>query len=401
MQQKKNIISNPCIANANHKATAFVWRICLMVLLLMTFLVRVKGQATANPNDSVDENFVIASVLLAEPGDALYSNAGHVTIRLQCPEHQLDYVFSYESENVSKKIISFLAGKLKMGMFAIPTADYLNTYRQAQRGVKEYILNMPIEAKRNLWRVCDNHMLEGANLPYDYINRGCAYSTLRILQEGLDTIPIQFGPWPEKFKTMNRRELAAMQLVHFPWTTCFMHFVCNGVVNKNDCSNEEKVVMPLDLIEVLSTAQISGQPALSSPTQLVPSGPAKQKTWFTPTLLALVLLLLTIVASLFRKDVMDYVLLALQSILGIITVYLVFFSDLVCTESSCLMVPFNPLPLLLWKWRHKWCLWYALAIAIWIVVVLLWPHSLTDTSFILLSVALIVSYVKMYVENKK
>lgn len=401
MQQKKNIISNPCIANANHKASAFVWRICMMVLLLMTFLVRVKGQATANPNDSVDENFVIASVLLAEPGDAIYSNAGHVTIRLQCPEHQLDYVFSYESENVSKKIISFLAGKLKMGMFAIPTADYLNTYRQEQRGVKEYILNMPIEAKRNLWRVCDNHMLEGANLPYDYINRGCAYSTLRILQEGLDTIPIQFGPWPEKFKTMNRRELAAMQLVHFPWTTCFMHFVCNGVVNKNDCSNEEKVVIPLDLIEVLSTAQISGQPALSSPTQLVPSGPAKQKTWFTPTLLALVLLLLTIVASLFRKDVMDYVLLALQSILGIITVYLVFFSDLVCTESSCLMVPFNPLPLLLWKWRHKWCLWYALVIAIWIVVVLLWAHSLTDTSFILLSMALIVSYVKMYVENKK
>lgn len=401
MQQKKNIISNPCIVNANHKASAFVWRICMMVLLLMTFLVRVKGQTTANPNDSVDENFVIASVLLAEPGDAIYSNAGHVTIRLQCPEHQLDYVFSYESENVSKKIISFLAGKLKMGMFAIPTADYLNTYRQEQRGVKEYILNMPIEAKRNLWRVCDNHMLEGANLPYDYINRGCAYSTLRILQEGLDTIPILFGPWPEKFKTMNRRELAAMQLVHFPWTTCFMHFVCNGVVNKNDCSNEEKVVMPLDLIEVLSTAQISGQPALSSPTQLIPSGPAKQKTWFTPTLLALVLLLLTIVVSLFRKDVMDYVLLALQSILGIITVYLVFFSDLVCTESSCLMVPFNPLPLLLWKWRHKWCLWYALAIAIWIVVVLLWAHSLTDTSFILLSMALIVSYVKMYVENKK
>lgn len=400
MQKKKNIISNPCIANANHKATAFVWRICLMVLLLMTFLVRVKGQATANPNDSVDENFVIASVLLAEPGDALYSNAGHVTIRLQCPEHQLDYVFSYESENVSKKIISFLTGKLKMGMFAIPTADYLNTYRQAQRGVKEYILNMPIEAKRNLWRVCDNHMLEGANLPYDYINRGCAYSTLRILQEGLDTIPIQFGPWPEKFKTMNRRELTAFQMVNHPWSWTFLNLICNGSIN-DDCSEIEKVIMPADLIEVLSKAKVQGSPMLSAPTQLLPPGPTKHKVWFTPTLLAVILLLLTIVASYLKKCIMDYVLLTIQTILGIITVYLVFFSNLVCTESSCLMVPFNPLPLLLWKWRHKWCLWYALAIAIWIVVVLLWPHSLTDTSFILLSVALIVSYVKMYVENKK
>lgn len=372
----------------------------MMVLLLMTFLVRVKGQATANPNDSVDENFVIASVLLAEPGDALYSNAGHVTIRLQCPEHQLDYVFSYESENVSKKIISFLAGKLKMGMFAIPTADYLNTYRQAQRGVKEYILNMPIEAKRNLWRVCDNHMLEGANLPYDYINRGCAYSTLRILQEGLDTIPIQFGPWPEKFKTMNRRELTALQMINYPWSWAFLNLICNGVINEK-CSNIEKVIMPYDLIEVLLAAKVKNVDFISSPKQLLPPGPSKERTWFTPTLIAGILLLMTIIAALFKKNIMDYVLLIIQAILGCITVYLVYISDLVCTESSCLIVPFNPLPLLLWKWRNKWCLPYATIIALWIIIVLLWPHSLTDTPFILLSMALIMSYVKMYIENKK
>lgn len=394
-------MKTPNIHRIVYAASSFSQRISMLTLLLMFFVLGVKAEGKVNANDSVDENFVIASVLLAEPGDALYSNAGHVTIRLQCPEHRLDYVFSYESEDVSKKVLSFLAGKLKMGMFAIPTAEYLDTYRQEQRGVKEYILNMPIEAKRNLWRVCDNHMLEGANLPYDYINRGCAYSTLRILQEGLDTIPIRFGPWPEKFKTMNRRELTSLQMAEdYPWSWAFLYIVSNGEIN-DDCSLTEKIIMPVDLIEVLSLARICGRPALSSPSQLVPSGPEKHPSWFTPTLLALVLLLMTVVASFFRKKVMDYVLLALQSILGIITVYLVFFSDLVCTESSCLMVPFNPLPLLLWKWRHKWCLWYALAIAIWIVVVLLWPHSLTDTSFILLSVALIVSYVKMYVENKK
>lgn len=373
-----------------------------LVMAVYMLLLSFAEQASAKDVAPVDENFVIASVLLAEPGGVLYSNAGHVTIRLQCPDHQLDYVFSYESENVSQKVLTFLAGNLKMGMFAIPTAEYLEPYRQEQRGVKEYVLNMPIEAKRNLWRVCDNHMLEGANLPYDYINRGCAYSTLRILQEGLDTIPIQFGPWPEKFKTMNRRELAAMQLVDYPWTTCFMHLVCNGAVNKNDCTNEEKVVVPVDLIEVLSRATVQGKPFMSSsPAQLLPPGPERQKSWFTPTLLAAILLLLTIVASLCKKSVMDYVLLFIQSVLGIVTVYLMLFSNLVCTEFSCLIIPFNPLPLLLWKWRGKWALPYAIVIALWMVVVLLWPHSLTDTSFILLSLALIVSYVKMFIENKK
>lgn len=374
-------------------------KLLFSVIALFIFTV-VPAQEIEQNSDTIDENFVIASVLLAEPGGVLYSNAGHVTIRLQCPDHQLDYVFSYESENVSKKILSFLAGNLKMGMFAIPTAEYLDSYRQEQRGVKEYVLNLPIDAKRNLWRVCDNHMLEGANLPYDYINRGCAYSTLRILQEGLDTIPIQFGPWPEKFKTMNRRELTALQMKDFPWSWAFLNLVCNGEINE-PCTKTEKVIMPRDLVEILSRAQLRGVPLLSSPTQLLPPGPEWQKPWFTPTLLAAILLLLTIVTSLCKKSVMDYVLLALQTILGLITIYLVFFSDLVCTESSCLIVPFNVLPLLFWKWRRCWALPYAIAIAFWIVVILLWTHSLTDTSFILLSLALIVSYVKIFIENKK
>ena len=373
-----------------------------MLLILMTILMVVNMRAQESVKDSfiVDENFVIASVLLAEPGTAIYSNVGHVTIRLQCPDHNLDYIFSYESEAVSKRVLAFLAGNLKMGMFAIPTAEYLENYRQEQRGVKEYILNLPIDAKRNLWRVCDNHMLEGANLPYDYINRGCAYSTLRILQEGLDTIPIQFGPWAKRFKTMSRRELTGVYMQDYPWSWAFLYLVCNGSINKS-CSPVEKIIMPKDLIEVLSHAKVQGRSMLSSPTQLLPPGPERQKPWFTPTLLAAILLLLTIVASLCKKSVMDYVLLALQTILGLITIYLVFFSDLVCTESSCLIVPFNALPLLFWKWRRWWALPYAIAIALWIVVILLWPHSLTDTSFILLGMALIVSYVKIFIENKK
>lgn len=374
-------------------------KLLFSVIALFIFTV-VPAQEIEQNSDTIDENFVIASVLLAEPGTAIYSNVGHVTIRLQCPDHNLDYIFSYESEAVSKRVLAFLAGNLKMGMFAIPTAEYLENYRQEQRGVKEYILNMPIDAKRNLWRVCDNHMLEGANLPYDYINRGCAYSTLRILQEGLDTIPIQFGPWAKRFKTMSRRELTGVYMQDYPWSWAFLYLVCNGSINKS-CSPVEKIIMPKDLIEVLSHAKVQGCQMLSSPTQLLPPGPERQKPWFTPTLLAAILLLLTIVASLCKKSVMDYVLLALQTILGLITIYLVFFSDLVCTESSCLIVPFNVLPLLLWKWRRWWALPYAIAIALWIVVILLWPHSLTDTSFILLGMALIVSYVKIFIENKK
>ena len=76
----------------------------------------------------------------------------------QCPEHGLDYAFSYESEDASHKIPALLAGTLKMGLFAIPIQEYLEIYRAEGRGVLQYTLNLPIDVKRNLWRVLDNHL---------------------------------------------------------------------------------------------------------------------------------------------------------------------------------------------------------------------------------------------------
>lgn len=72
-------------------------------------------------NDHVDrtaEDFVIASLLVADPGTVMYSVLGHACIRLQCPTFGMDYCFSYESD-VSQKVLSFLAGKLMMGLPAV------------------------------------------------------------------------------------------------------------------------------------------------------------------------------------------------------------------------------------------------------------------------------------------
>ena len=73
-------------------------------------------------NDNVDRtsgDFVIASLLVADPGTVLYSVLGHACIRLQCPVFDLDYCFSYESEDVENRMLDFLAGKLMMGLFAV------------------------------------------------------------------------------------------------------------------------------------------------------------------------------------------------------------------------------------------------------------------------------------------
>lgn len=350
---------------------------------------------TAQVPEQVDSNFVIASIIIADPGDVLYSTVGHVGIHMQCPEHNLDYVFSYESEDARSKVLRFLSGKLRMGLAAIPYQEYLDMFRPEGRGVKEYTLYLPIEVKRNLWRVLDNHLMEGMDLPFDYIKRGCANSTLKLLMEGMDTLKISFGKWPQKFN-MTRRELTEIQMKDVPWTWCFMNLICNGQIDA-PCSKIDKVIMPADLIEVLKDATVQGKPLMQKePATLLPDNHIIKPCLFTPFVLSILVLLLTILCAVYRSGIMDYTLLAVQTILGLITIYLVFFSTLPCTEWSWLIIPFNPLPLIFWKWRQKWCMPYAFVILIWALVMLLWPHHLTDNTYIVLSVALAVSYANIY-----
>lgn len=371
-----------------------------------------RASASAQPQavrDSVDENFVIASLLVSEPGGALYSRLGHAALRMQCPEHGLDYVFTYTSEDIFEKPLAFLAGKLKMGLVAISPEEYLEDYRAAGRGVSEYALNLPIEAKRNLWRVLDNHLAEGMDLEFDYIRRGCAQSTLMFLKEGLNGVrsedcpeglKFEFGQWPEYFEGNSRREITYEHLKEYKWMTFLMHFICNGIIDHVGSSNEQKTIIPADLPLILSNATADGLQVIDSgPREVLPNVWQPKRTWPTPMLVSLLLLALTIACALFGSTFMDYVLLGLQTLLGLVAVFLLC-SSLVCTEWSWLIVPFNPLPLIFWKWRCRWALPYAVVLLVWCAFMLFWPHLLTDVAYVVLTMGLVVSYVSIYLKSK-
>ena len=120
------------------------------LVIVIVFLASLGVSAQEADTTKYDEDFVKTSLIIASPGDMLYSKVGHCAIRMQCPQYKLDYVFSYESEDARQKVLTFLAGKLKMGMFSVPTDEYISSYKKEGRSVTEYTLNIPIDAKRNL-----------------------------------------------------------------------------------------------------------------------------------------------------------------------------------------------------------------------------------------------------------
>ena len=369
--------------------------------LLSAFLAVVSLSAVAqSPNaafndgiDRSDPNFVTASLLVMSPGDELYSCAGHSCIRMECPTFNLDYCFSYEGESVKDKIGTFFMGKLKMGMFAIPTAEYIRLGRESQRGVMQYKLNLPPDAKQRLWKILDQGVAEGPSLPYDYVRRGCAQSTLINIINALKPYQLVVSHWPDKFSACTRRELGDTATVDYPWHQFVLHFVC-GIGLDTDVDNFGKVVISEDLLQILRLATINDRPVIENDgVELVKSSLIKKPCRVTPFAVSLAVVGLSFVNLFLKRNSVDFLMLGFQSFVGLLATLLLF-SGLPTTSWNWLIVPFNLLPLVFWKWRQKWALWFAGVLVLWEIGMIAYPHRLTDPAYLVLVGAYIIFYLK-------
>ena len=368
--------------------------------ILPAFLVAVSLSA-AQPDgfndgiDRTDPNFVTASLLVMSPGDELYSCAGHSCIRLECPKFNLDYCFSYESEQISDKIFTFFMGKLKMGMFAIPTEEYLKLGRESGRGVMQYRLNLPPDAKQRLWKILDERVAQGPYLPYDYLKRGCAQSALQVILEALHPYQLVVSQWPEKYKTLSRRELGDNATDNYPWQQVILYAIC-GTGLDSETSMFGKVVIPEDLLEVLRLATINGKPVIDKEgKELLPVKKQEVPPAFTPLMASGLVVLFAVVNSFLKSTAMDVTFLAFQSVLGLFVSWLLIVSNLPATSWNWLIVPFNLLPLAFWKWRKKWALWFAGVLLLWEVGMIAYPHRLTDPAYLVLVAAYVLMYARL------
>lgn len=348
-------------------------------------------------NDTIDrlaDDFVTVSLVVCDPGEVLYSTLGHAALHLECPVFDLDYVFSYESENVRDKIWTFLKGDLKMGMFAMPVETFVAAYQVTGRGVREYTINLSPTQKQKLWEVMDNLAAKGANIPYDYFRRGCAKSVVQVIHKALGTGAIHYSPWDEKYTKYTMRELATTFATNVPWIEFVSYFLI-GVEGDRDYPCEQKLIVPTDLVEVWQKATFdNGEPVLDAePRILLDATHHNEGTWCTPLLVSMLLLLLAFAPW----KAVDYALLALYTAIGAVMTYLILFSNLPCTDWNWLIIPFNILPAIGWYWRKYWALPYAGIILIWCLVMVgewIWGHILVDWPHIILALSFCIVLLK-------
>ena len=242
-------------------------------------------------NDTIDRlapDFVLVSLCIADPtdmGQDYLGVTGHAFLRLQCPIFNLDYCFSYESEKIRGQLLDYLTGRLKMGMFAIPTEEYIQDYRVWKRAVHEYRINMPAEAEIRLWEQMDNHMLAEREMQMNLVKYGCANTILMYVENSLlpDTISYL---WPEKYYTESAMEITADNLSNYPWALLLVRLTSHGEYARLK-TPKQKVIFPINLLEVWSLATINGEPMLTYVEDLVEAEPVvAERPWFTPQVCA-------------------------------------------------------------------------------------------------------------------
>ena len=373
--------------------------LCNVLWLLMLLPLHSYAQGDTVVAQQPAEDFVIASVCVASPGEDVYSALGHACLRLQCPTYSLDYIYSYEAEDASHNVLRFFAGKLKMAVRTLPTDEYVKQYVAEGRGVKEYVLNLPIRVKQRLWQQMDRR-LEYTPIPYDYMNHGCAVSVLSWLEEAIGADSLEYAPWPEKYNR-SRKEIGGDSIVN-EWNHIYVCTFVTGEANTLDIDNKRKVVVPTELIEVLQGAKAFDAPLLTGecnvllqPTRVVM--PSK----FPPLYVSLIILAVALINLWLRNAWLRGIVLVPCLLLGTFVLYLVVFSDLPCTTWNWFIVPFCPLPFVFWKWRRWWALPFAAVCLFWVLGMLVYPHQIVDSAHLVLATAMAVCNVEIRLKSQK
>lgn len=310
-------------------------------------------------------NFVTASLLVASPGEAMYSSYGHCALRMESPINNLDYCFSFEMDFDESFVdyIKFFAANVQSHIIAVPTSEYLGQYRKEGRGVRQYELNLTTHEKQELWRTLDNDYVDVQFRKYNLLENNCSSILFATLLNAPIDRTIEFSTFPEQFNNKSGVRIRYYTQLS-PWAE-FLDMTFLGTESDTNCDLVYRISPEAfgPVIKAMSLVDNDGNkaPMLVSEKELLTKKLEVTPTTWSPLLIFSIFFVIVAILTIFEwfgkskrvNRVMDVILLVLQTIAGIIILYTSFVSGLFGKHWNWYLIPFNPLPLIIWLLWHK------------------------------------------------
>ena len=310
-------------------------------------------------------NFVTASLLVIEPGPKTVSAMGHSAIRLECPVHNLDYCFTLEN-NPEYSGLAFILGKTPAHDIAVPTNEFITKFATEKRRVLQYELNLTLHEKQELWRAADIEFTNEGHRLFNYSYDGtdnCTSICLELIEQALIDEKIIVDEMPGiltrnngiYFRYMSRRS---------PWVQFLL--ITLGGTACDETWNMRNRMAPEVIIPLLSHSHFEGQHGSrsvlkGSGKELLPRGVVVSPSHLSPILVFGALLAIAIVISVLQyyrrvnkiARAFDVGLFVFQLLLAMLLVTACCVGSIVGTHWNWYLIPFNPLPLIIWLLWHK------------------------------------------------
>ena len=241
-------------------------------------------------------------------------------------------------------------------------------------------------------------------LEYDPVKRGCAISVVHSVEDAIRSANEMTGnryqlDYPEWGKPFDRtlREIFYDNAAH-DWGLFWCMTIVGGIVDEPNLPKEEKLICPQELADMWMHSSIERRPIISESATVLAEGKTAEGSLFSPLFFSFVILLLSIISCCIKNSYIDWLVLGVQTLFGCLVVWLMIM-PLPATGWSWLIIPFNPLTAIAWKWRNKWALPYAAIIVLWCVGMLCAPHRLVEYTHIILALSFGIILLKQYLIN--
>ncbi len=355
------------------------------------------GWTHPGPLAADSSNFVTASIVIASPGNEVYGNLGHCALRMECPVWDLDYCYSFEMNADAQGVLAFFAGQADGHVVSVPTSQCIASYERDGRGVTQIELNLTVKQEQTLWRMLDEDVVDSEERKFNFLRNNCTSVTLRMLDNCTGDERLDFA-WPQHVSLSNG-EVIHVVLEYLPWME-WTALTLIGTAADDRWDNTSKI-SPSWVIAMLERSYIvdaagGRRPAtVGKARELVPRRLNPASSPCTPVVVFGILLLVVVLFTLaqtrwgWRKAgiVLDTLLLAAQTLMGVVLLWLMVGGNLYGNSWNWYLVPYCPLAWLVCivarrgKWQRWWWLDCSVVLVLFIAATplsaqLTWVHQL-------------------------
>ena len=267
------------------------------------------------------------SLLTVAPGKKFYSVFGHSAIRISIDSLNYDMVYNFGMYTPSSDLyFNWLRGRMLFHMSIESYSKFLANCENEKRSVREQVLDMDsVQTMFIINSLEKKYYSDKRYYWYHIFHDNCATRIRELILQTYDSIT-----FPQSQGTLTYRDLLHPYLKEYPWGR-FIIDIASGLPFDQKTGIYEQMFLPDNVSDVFASALSHRQPIVKETKNVFVPGKSSitPSLPITPIFVCCFILAVALLFSYIRKGskVFDFVFFFTVGMVGMLIIYLWFFSD--------------------------------------------------------------------------